>query len=164
MASKLSLLDVLPRHERVDIGGDQKLDVFGISGEDIGRILDRWPDAFTQMAMSNSQPTQMDGGLLGALLAAGQRVSDGVSLLGNDEAESRARSLGVGDQMNILQAVGRCTFPEGVGPFLEALVLNSTLTEEAVQISVQVASKAQRTASPPTQKPSEQLNTHPSGN
>jgi hypothetical protein len=163
MAAKLSLLDVLPRHERVDIGGNQKLDVYGISGEDIGRILDRWPDAFAQMAMANSQPTQMDGGLLGALLAAGQRNDDGVSMLGNDKAEARARSLGVADQMNILQAVGRCTFPEGVGPFLELLVLNSTLTEEAIRLSVQVASRVQHTASPPTQKPSEQLNTHPSG-
>jgi hypothetical protein len=158
----LSLLDVLPRHERVDIGGSQ-VDVFGICGEDIGRILNRYPDAFQQIANSGSQPTQMDAGLLGVLLAASQRNGKSESLLGNDEAERRARSLAVSDQMNMLSALGRCTFPDGVGPFLESLVSMSSSTLEAMEVVVRVVSKAQDTESRPMPKPLEQPDTPASG-
>lgn len=164
MANKLSLLDVLPRHERVDIGNNQILDVYGISGEDIGRILDRYPDAFQQMAVSRSQPQRMEGGLLGAILAASQRNGQSESMLGNEEVERRARSLAVNDQTKLLAAVGRCTFPEGVGPFLEDLVLNSTLTDEAIDLTVQAVSKVKGMASPPMPNPSEPPSTPPSGN
>ena len=164
MASMLSLLDVLPRHERVDIGGDQKLDVFGISGEDIGRILERYPNAFEQIYSSGTQPNRMDPGLLGALLAASQRNGDLGSLLDNDDAERRGRSLGISDQMKIIQAVGRCTFPDGVGPFLESLASMSSSTAEAIELIVQVGSKVQPTASQPTPRPSEPPATQASGN
>lgn len=163
MASMLSLLDVLPRHERVDIGSGQKIDVFGISGGDIGRILERYPNAFQQIAESGSQPTQMDTGLLGALLAASQRDEQSESLLGNEEVERRSRNLAVGDQMKVMHALGRCTFPDGIGPFLESLVSMSSATVEVMDVVVQVASKAQDTVSQRTRKRSERPNIQASG-
>ena len=163
MAGMLSLLDVLPRHERVDVGNDQKLDVFGISGEDIGRILDEWPDAFQQIALSGSQPTRMDPRLLGALFAAASRNGNGESLLGNNAAERSARGLGASDQVKVMNAIGRCTFADGIGPFLESLVSMSSATVEAMEVVVQVASKVVPTASQPMPKPSEQPDTQASG-
>jgi len=159
----LSLLDVLPRHERVDIGGGQKIDVYGISGGDIGKILERYPNAFQQIADSGSQPTRMDAGLLGALLAASQRNGEDESMLNNEKAEKRGRALAVSDQIKIMQALGRCTFPDGIGPFLEDLVSMSSETFKATEVIVRVVSKDQPTESPPTPKPSEPPDTPPSG-
>lgn len=163
MAGMLSLLDVLPRHERVDIGGGQEVDVFGISGEDIGKILERYPDAFQQIAGSGNKLTGMKPTLLAALLAASQRNGSDDSLLGNEKVEKRARSLAVGAQMKMMQALGRCTFPDGIGPFLEGLVSISSVASEAMQVVVRVGSKDQGTGLPPTQRPSEQLDTPASG-
>jgi hypothetical protein len=163
MASMLSLLDVLPRHERVDVGGGQLLDIFGISAEDIGRILERYPNAFEQIYASGGQLARMDPGLLGALLAASSRNGDSESLLGNEKAEKFGRGLGISDQMKIVQAVGRCTFPDGVGPFLESLASMSSSTSEAIDLIIQVGSKDRPTASQPTPKPSEPPDTPVSG-
>ncbi len=164
MSSMLSLLDVLPRHERVDIGGGQEVDVFGISGEDIGKILGRYPNAFQQLMDSGNKPTAIDPALLGALLAAAQRDVDGSeSLLGNDRVEKRCRTLAVGAQMKMMAAMGRCTFPDGIGPFLEGLVSISAAASEALEVVVRVASKEAPTASPQTQKPSVPPRTPASG-
>lgn len=161
MASMLSLLDVLPRHERVGIGGDDFVDVFGICGEDIGKILERFPDAFQQMAVA--APTKMNPGLLGALLAASQRNGEEESLLGNEKAEQRGRTLPIGAQVKMLQALGRCTFPDGIGPFLESYMSISSAATEAIEILVQVGSREQDMASRRTRKPSEQPDTPASG-
>lgn len=155
MAAMLSLLDALPRHERVDIGSDQFLMVYGLSGESIGKILGRFPDAFMQIANSGSQPQSMEPGLLGALIAGSQRGEDGEAMLGNDKAEINARAFAVADQAKLLQAMGRCTFPDGVGPFLDLLESMSSRTAEAAELIVKVVSKGQDTKSPPTPKPLE---------
>lgn len=163
MAAMLSLLDVLPRHERVDIGGGQEIDLFGVSAEDVGRILERYPNAFAELAESKGNFAGMNPGLLGAVLAAAQRDKDWNSLLGNHQVEMMSRSLGVGVQMKMMQVVGRCTFPDGVGPFLEGLASISLGAKEALRIVVQVASKAQPTTSPQRPRPSEQPDTRAYG-
>jgi hypothetical protein len=188
----LSLVDVLPKHERVDIGtcdecngtggtgdngqqikcevcqgsGRKRVDVFGISGEDIGRILVRYPTAFTQMVASAGKPVALEPGLMGAMLAASQRKPDDpdTSLLGDEKIEKRGRSFGVGAQMKILKAMGRCTFPDGIGPFLEDLVLTSSSAKEAMEVIVRIASKERSMTSPPPPKPSEPPATQASGN
>jgi hypothetical protein len=163
MAKMLSLLDVLPRHERVGIGGDQYVDVFGISGEDLGKILDRFPDAFVQMIDMGERPLKMNAGLMGALLAASQRNGGEESLLGDDVVEQRARTLAVGAQVKMLLAMGRCTFPDGMSPFLDDYMSMSSAALGAISIVVEVASKAPATKSPPTPNPSEPPDTQASG-
>jgi hypothetical protein len=163
MASKLSLLDVLPRRERVGIGGGDELDVYGISGEDLGRIMERYPDAFEHLIQYAAQPMKMNPGMMGAFLAATQRNGGEESLLGNEIVERRARSLGLHVQIKMLLAMGRCTFPDGVGPFLRDYELMSSATSEAITVIVQAASKAQAMESQPTQKPSEQPDIRASG-
>jgi hypothetical protein len=159
----LSLLDVLPRSEKVPVGDGQELTVFGISTEDGGRILQRFPNAFHQMASSGGNIAGWDPALLGAMLAASQRNGSEHSMLGNDVAESRGRSLGMGVQLKLVQAIGRCTFPDGLGPFLEELASMSSGAQQVLQVVVQVASKAQAMTSPPRPKPSAPPATQPSG-
>jgi hypothetical protein len=163
MGSRLSLLDVLPQHETVDIGGGQQIEVYGISAEDIGAILHRYPDAFAQIIKAKGNVTLTDPALLGALLAASQRNGSEHSLLGNDECEQRARSLSVGAQMKIMQAIGRVTFPDGAGPFLQGLASMSSAANEAMRLVIQVDSKGRAMTSPPTPKPSEPPATQASG-
>lgn len=162
MAAKLSLLDVLPRHERVDIGSGE-IDVWGVCGEDLGKILARYPDAFAILLDSGATPQNMNPGLMGAFMAASQRNGSEESLLGNEIVERRCRSLGIGVQTKMLLAIGRSTFPDGIGPFLEDHLLLSSSAKQAMEVVVQVASREQATASPPTPKPSEQSETQASG-
>lgn len=164
MSTMLSLLDALPRHERVGIGGDQSIDVFGISGEDIGAIIERFPDVFEQLMNLSHKPLKMSPGLMGALIAASQRNPHGEdSLLGNELVEKRARTMAVGAQVKLLLAMGRCTFPDGVGPFLEDYASMSSGAVKAIEIVVEVASKEQGTASPLMPKRSAPPQAPPSG-
>jgi hypothetical protein len=163
MGNMLSLLDVLPRHELVHIGNGQEIAVFGISAGDLGKILQRFPDVFQQIAQAAGQPQLMDPALMGALLAASQRNGKAESLLGNAEAEQLAISHCVADQVTMLKAVGRCTFPEGIDPFLQSLVSMSAGTVEAMEVVVRAASEAHGTASPKTPKRSAAPATPPSG-
>jgi hypothetical protein len=162
MSTMLSLVDVLPRHEQVNIGSDE-ICVYGITGEDIGKILMRFPDAFAQLYGHSNQLMNMDPELLGALMAASQRNGEDVSMLGNDKAERRARNFSIGDQMKIMKALGRCTFPDGVGPFLEDLTSMSSATNEAIEVIVKAVSKEQPTESQPMPRPSEPPSTPASG-
>jgi hypothetical protein len=163
MAAMLSLLDVLPRHERVSIGGGDQIDVYGISVEDIAKILERYPDVFGQMVNIAKKPTSIDPRLLGALVAASQRTDGFASLVGNEEVEARARALSIGAQMKVMQALGRCTFPDGVGPFLEDLKLISSAATEVMDVVIRVGSKAPSTESRPMPKPSAAPSILPSG-
>jgi hypothetical protein len=163
MAARLSLLDVLPKSERVGIGDGVEIDVFGISTEDIGKILQRYPNAFQDMVESGGRVAGMNPGLLGALVAASQRSENDESLLGNEQVERRGRSLGMGAQMKLVQAIGRCTFPDGISPFLEGLASMSSGANEVLKIVVQADSKAPDTNSHRPPKPSEPPGIQPSG-
>jgi hypothetical protein len=149
MTPILSLIDTPPRHEQAVVG-DGKIDVFGISGGDIGEILKRFPNAFQEIADSGSQPIKMNPGLMGALIAACQRTPDGMSsFLGDEKMEAHCRCLDAQTQMQIFWAIGRCTFPDGVGPFLDGLVSLSESTLKVMELIVQIASRSQETPSPP---------------
>jgi len=161
----LSLLDVLPRHERVDIGSDGLIDVYGISGYDLGRIMERYPDAFEILVEFGKHPVKgMDAGMTGAFLAACQRDENEESFLGHEIVERRARNLGLHPQIKMLLAMGRCTFPDGIGPFLSDYELISSATSEAITVVVQAASRAEATASQQRPRNSEQPDTPASGN
>jgi hypothetical protein len=166
MASKLSLLDVLPRHERVDFGGGVAIDVYGISGEDLGQIIERYPNAFETLAEYTANPGKMhqNAGLMGAFLAAAQRTDDDRSLLGNEIVERRARGLALHAQIKSLLAMGRCTFPDGINPFLKDFELMSSGTAEAIRVIVQASSKETGISSLNGQKPSVPSSTPASGN
>ena len=163
MGKRLSLADCLPLSERVGIGGGREIDVHGVSGEDIGKILGRFPDAFSQLVNAGLKPGGINPALLGAIIAATQRNGKEESMLGNDEVEARGRGMGIGAQMKVLKAMGRCTFPDGIGPFLEDLESASKAAREATEVVVRVGSRVKDTASPKPPKPSDAPDIPPSG-
>lgn len=165
MGSRLSLLDVLPRSERVDIGGGQEIEVFGISTEDVGKILARFPNAFEQMVQTGGNIAAMDAALTGAVIAASQRNEAGdQSLLGVEEVERVGRTLGIGVQMKLGEAIVKCTFPDGLIPFFRLLSSMSSGAEEVTRLVVSVASKEASTSSPPRPRNSGQPDIPASGN
>jgi len=114
----LSLLDIDLRHEMVQINEKQSLRVRGISIEDIKVLFTRFP-ALMGLAVGRGLDTKavMDLGpeIVMALCAAG------VGELGNKQAEDMAGQLSVETQLDILEAMGRCTFSKGFGPFAQRL-------------------------------------------
>jgi hypothetical protein len=66
--------------------------------------------------------------------------------------------------LKVVQVIGRCTFPDGLGPFLEGLASITSGANEALRVIVQVASRGSTTTSPPGARPSGQPQTQASGN
>jgi hypothetical protein len=173
MASKLSLADVLPLSETVGIGGDKEIEVYGISGGDFAKIMQRYPDAFQQLTAAGVNPSGMSPGLVGAVIAATQRkyvkvngpdspeISE--SLLGDEAAEAAGRNLSMGAQLKVIMAMGRCSFPDGIGPFLEGIESVSKAAKEAMEVVVRVVSRAKPMDLPPMPKPSDASEPPPSG-
>ena len=158
MSALLGLLDVHPRTERVSVGRsadgeEQFLDVTGISGEDIWNLLNRFPTLFADMMQAGANPGKMHPEVLGAVISAATRS------YGNEEAEKIARTLPVGTQMKVLRAMGRTTFPDGFGPFLEDLKSASGAMAEAVEVVI----RERATTLQQPQKPSAPPETPSSG-
>ena len=159
MGAMLSLADVCPRYERVSLG-DGEIEVYGLSAEDLGKLLIRFPNAFEELYTRNL--LGMNPEMVGAVMAASQRNGKG-SYLGDESVEMRSRYLSIGDQMRVMKALARCTFPDCVGPFLEDLAQMSSSTGAAIDVIVKVGSKEHGTTSPPMPKPSAPPEVQPSG-
>lgn len=112
----VSLLDIKPLSEQVHINEKQSIEVRGISTDDIFNLLKRFPPL--QGIIVGREITLADifafgPEIVGAVCAAA------TGKLGNEEAEKIASTLSVEIQLEIIQAVGRCTFTRGFGPFVQ---------------------------------------------
>lgn len=116
----LSLLDIAPRSEMVEINEEQSLRVRGLSAEDIKTLLVRFP-ALGGVIIGNgiNAKALMESGadVVGALCAAA------TGEMGNEKAEELAASLSIESQLDILEALGRCTFSKGFGPFADRVAV-----------------------------------------
>ena len=139
MAKLLGLLDVHPLTERVDVGGGHSVEVTGADLSSVG-----------------TNPTAVSPDVLGELIAGCTPPYD----IDNGEVVARAKKLPIGTQMKILQAMGRTTFPDGFGPFLEGLRSTSGEVQKAVNLVI----REQALTSPPPRPPSAPPATPPSGN
>jgi hypothetical protein len=114
----VGLLDLAPVVEKVTIG-DAYIEVPGISATGIALLLLRFPQLGAMAIDEESLKT-------GNLLALGEEIVGAIGAAGcgypnNKEAEAKFASLGVGVQVDILDAIIRMTMPEGFGPFVEKL-------------------------------------------
>lgn len=112
-----SLLDLGPLTEEVEIRG-VKLMVQGLTASDLFKLFSEFPDMqkmLEQMGSPGAVMTSMAPELFAKVIA----ISTGMA--GNKEAEAKAGQLGAADQMVILSAVQRLSFPEGFGPFVNQL-------------------------------------------
>jgi len=111
----LGLLDIAPVSEQVDVGNDQKLEVKGISSEDILKLIQRFPDMQKFISMGGIKPADIMNtipGTVGGIIAAA------CGHAGEENYESAANKLSVEAQLDLLEAIGRCTFRNGFGPFV----------------------------------------------
>jgi hypothetical protein len=132
----VGLLDLAPVAEKVTIG-DAYIDVPGISATGIALLLLRFPQLG---ALAIDEETLKSGNLL----ALGEEIVGAIGAAGcgypnNREAEAKFAALGVGVQVDILDAIIRMTMPEGFGPFVEKLK----------KLTAVFRSEPEGTASPP---------------
>jgi hypothetical protein len=107
-----SLLDIGDLTEEVEVRG-VKLTVRGLTAGHVFQLFSEFPDmrkAFDGKTLLNLGPE-----LLAKIIAMG---------LGHPrdkDIEARAMSMGAGDQIVIIAAMQRLTFPDGIGPFVEQI-------------------------------------------
>ncbi|AEH88197.1 phage pre-tape measure protein [Mesorhizobium opportunistum] len=115
------LLDLAPAAEVVPIRG-KKLSVSGISSKGIIALLRRFPamsDIFTgESSASNVEKlaglvVAIGGDLVGAIIAAG------LGYPGDEKREKVAADLVAGEQFDLVEAIVRVTFPNGLAPLVE---------------------------------------------
>jgi hypothetical protein len=133
MAARLGLLDVLQRVEKVKVSDEQSVDVIGLSSKAIGVLIERFPDLISIMTGSGGDIAKLRKSAPEAIAAL---IAAATGDPGNVDAEAVAERLPVGVQMNILKAMGRVTFPDGFGPFVESLQeLSGGITEAVTKAS-----------------------------
>lgn len=114
----VGLLDIGQISESVSVRG-KDVEVKGISGRGILVLLDKFPEVkellTTQSGVTAEDLVRITPDAVAAVIAAG------CGYPGNKEAEEFADQLTVGEQVELIDAIFRVTFPEGVGPFVEKL-------------------------------------------
>lgn len=118
MSQGLGLMDIEPQSEDVKVSEDKSLKVFGISFEDIIKLLERFPDAQNWISGTKIDPKQLLKVAPGAIAAV---IAAACGLIGDEKAEKRAAALSVETQLDALEAIARLTFRSGFGPFVQRI-------------------------------------------
>lgn len=112
-----SLLDLGPLTEEVEIRG-VKLTVRGLTTANVFKLFSDVPDMqemLSQMGTAGAVMMNLAPDLFAKIIA----IATGSP--GDAAMEARAKELGAADQMMILNAVQRLSFPQGFGPFVEQI-------------------------------------------
>jgi hypothetical protein len=113
----MSLLDLGPLQEEVQVRGI-KLTVHGLTAADLFKLFSEFPDMRQMVEQAGSANAVMLN-LAPDVVAKVIAVATGSP--GDKEIEAKAKLLGAADQMAILAAVQRLSFPQGFGPFVSQL-------------------------------------------
>jgi len=145
------LLDIAPTTavEAVRISGGQRLTVRGLNGNAIAAIAARFPGMVMLLggtdAGTASRLIAQFGTAIGPVIAAG------CGHLGDEKAEAIASALLPEDQMKLVTSIYRLTFPNGLGPVMEAIAsLMSGAADEKPKQPVRVRLKTSQSPSPPS--------------
>jgi hypothetical protein len=111
-----SLLDIGPLTEEVEIRG-QTLTVQGLTAGHIFQLFAQFPDMRKLLDGKQGSPQEVMLGLAPDLIAKLIAMSLGEGH--NKEVEAKALTMGAGDQLTILAAMQRLSFPDGIGPFVD---------------------------------------------
>jgi hypothetical protein len=115
----LSLLDIGPVTENIEVGPDKFLAVTGISARGVLTLFLRFPSVqgwFAGESVNGAVLVGLAPEALAAIIAAGTGNP------GDDKAEEIASNLPVELQLDIVEVIGRLTFKKGFGPFVERVV------------------------------------------
>lgn len=122
----LSLLDLRQKSQLVQIDEDQEIEVFGLSAEAIADLMNRFPTLqrfLLNVGLQREDILKEVPEAIAAIIAAGCGQS------GVQAHEEAARDLHLEAQAAIIEAVIKCTFTRGFGPFvgrLQAMGLQTT--------------------------------------
>lgn len=111
-----SLLDIGPLTEEVEIRGT-KLEVQGLTAGHLFQLFAEFPDMRRLLDAKKGNPQDVMLSLAPDLIAKIIAIATGQPH--NKETEAKAKTMGAGDQLSILAAVQRLSFPEGIGPFVD---------------------------------------------
>jgi len=143
------LLDIAPATsiENVRIVDGRWIKVRGLQFNDMASIAARFPDLVGLLGGGgdNIGPRLMAqfGAVVPPVIAAGS------GHLGNEKAEQIASGLLIEDQLKLVTAIYRLTFPNGLGPFTAAITqMNGAPSEKPKPVKVRL--KTSPSASPPS--------------
>ncbi len=122
-----TLLDIGPLTEEVEIRG-KKLTVQGLSAGHLFQLFNDFPDMRKMMDRKEGDPKEIFMSLAPELIA---KIIAMVTGSPHDkQAEMAAMGLGAGDQLTILLAMQRLSFPNGIGPFVDGVTKLMTSASE----------------------------------
>lgn len=127
------LLDIAPSTsvEVVKINDGMRLIVHGLNGNAIASIVSRFPKLASLLGSGGDigwHLIEHFGSAIGPIIAAG------CGHLGDEEREKRAGNLLVEDQLKLITAIIRLTFPNGFGSFIEHLTGLMSRADEGPKI------------------------------
>ena len=111
-----SLLDIGPLTEEVEIRGI-KITVQGLTAGHLFQLFAEFPDMRKLLQVGEGSPQTIMLQLAPDLIAKIIAIATGMA--GNAEVEAKAKTMGASDQLAVIAAVQRLSFPDGIGPFVE---------------------------------------------
>jgi hypothetical protein len=112
-----SLLEVANVARSVTVRGVD-VSVVGLSGTEIATLMARFPEV--GKLMSGVEPDRKSLMKM-APVALNAFIAAGTGKAGDKATEDFAGTLGVGEQLDLIDEILRLTFPRGIGPFVEKL-------------------------------------------
>ena len=112
-----SLLDLGPLTEEVEIRG-VKLTIQGLTAVHLFKLFAEFPNmgqAISQIGNQGAKMLELAPDLIAKVIATATGSA------GDKAVEDKARMMGAADQMLILSAVQRLSFPDGISPFVEQI-------------------------------------------
>lgn len=122
-----TLLDIGPLTEEVEIRG-AKLTVEGLSAGHLFQLFNDFPDMKKLLGNKDGDPKEVFLSLAPELIA--KIIATVTGSQHDPQAEMKAMSLGAGDQLTILLAMQRLSFPSGIGPFVDGVTKLMTSASE----------------------------------
>jgi len=143
------LLDIAPSTavNAVKIADGRWLTVRGLRIDDIAAIAARFPSLVTLLAGGDDVGPRLIA-QLGP--AAAPIIAAGGNHPGDEKAERNAAALPLEDQIKLIAAIWKLTFPNGFAPLMEAMVGLMTGAAEEEQKTVKIRLKKSPSASPPS--------------
>ena len=145
-----SLLDIGPLTEEVEIRGI-KITVQGLTAGHLFQLFAEFPDMRKLLQVGEGSPQTIMLQLAPDLIAKIIAIATGMA--GNAEVEAKAKTMGASDQLAVIAAVQRLSFPDGIGPFVErvtqlmgsaAATLPEAVSAGLLELSDQIACAIQR--------------------
>lgn len=143
------LLDIAPSTavESVLVGG-QPIDVSGLHLNAIAAIAARFPDLALLLAGGADVVTRL---IRHVGVAVGPIIAAGCGHLGDERYEQRASALLVEDQIKLVTAIYRLTFPNGLAALIETITsLGPAAAKNEEKKSVRVRLKNSPSPPPPS--------------